>query len=62
MAGETQTNDQRNDMIQGYPADKVQTGERVMESPITDQKYLVTMWVEKGEDRVIALEKEEIDE
>jgi hypothetical protein len=48
-------------MYRGYPIDEIQTGERIMESPVTGEKFRVTMWVEKGSDRCIALEKEEVD-
>jgi hypothetical protein len=48
-------------MYRGYPVDEIQTGEKIMESPITGDKYRVTMWVERGDDRCIALEKEEAD-
>ena len=47
---------------QGYPEDQIEEGERIMESPITGEKYLVTKWVEKPDGRAIALEKEEYDE
>jgi hypothetical protein len=47
-------------MFRGYPVDEIETGEKVMQSPITGDTYRVTMWVEKGADRVIALEKEEV--
>jgi len=46
----------------GYHPDLVETGERIMESPVTDTTYRVTKWVDKGDGRVVALEKEAIDE
>lgn len=46
----------------GYHPDLVETGERIMESPVTDTTYCVTKWVDKGDGRVVALEKEPIDE
>lgn len=56
------TQDSQEGYIKGYPEDEVKTGERVCESPITGEMYRVTQWVEKGEDRVIALEKEKIEQ
>lgn len=47
---------------QGYPVEEIETGERVMESPLTGAKYLVMKWVEKGDGQFVALEKEELDE
>lgn len=45
-----------------YPDEQVETGERVMQSPVTGTEYLVTKWVEKSDGRAIALEKEELDD
>lgn len=42
-----------------YSDEEIQEGEIVKQSPITGKEYLVTRWVEKGDDRIIALEKEE---
>jgi len=46
--------------VQGYPEEEVQQGEIIRESPITGQLYRVTRWVEKGEERIIAFQKEVI--
>jgi hypothetical protein len=45
--------------IQGYPKEEVESGERIVESPLTGTTYRVTKWVEKGDGRIVALEKEE---
>jgi hypothetical protein len=45
----------------GYPEELIEEGERIMESPITGEKYRVTKWVDKGEDKCIAIEKELLD-
>ncbi len=47
--------------IQGHPAEAVETGEKIMQSPMTDTLYRVTRWVEKGDDRVVAIDKEPLE-
>lgn len=42
---------------QDYPDGDIQTGEKILESPITGNLYRVTKWVERGEGKFIALEK-----
>lgn len=37
------------------------TGEKIMESPVTGTTYRVTKWIDKGEGRCVAVQKEEID-
>lgn len=39
----------------------IETGERIMESPITEKKYRVTRWIDAGEGQVVALAKEELE-
>lgn len=46
----------------GYHPDLIETGERIMTSPVTDTVYRVTKWVDKGDGRVVALEKEALDD
>lgn len=41
--------------------DEVKTGDIVKECPVTGEAYRVTEWIERG-DRVIALEKELIED
>lgn len=40
----------------------IQTGERYMESEMTDTTYRVTRWVELGDGQVMALSKTEVTE
>jgi hypothetical protein len=40
----------------------IDTGERIMESPVTDTKYRVTRWIEAGDEQVVALAKEEVEQ
>lgn len=42
--------------------DDVKDGERYAQSELTGQWYRVTRWVEKGDGKIRALQKEEIDE
>lgn len=44
------------------PGQQVVEGERLMESPITGDVYRVTRWIEAGDGRAIALEKEPVEE
>lgn len=39
-----------------------ETGERIMESELTDRRYRVTRWIDKGDGKFVALEKEEIED
>lgn len=48
------------DLRMGREANDVQTGERIMQSPLTETWYLVTKWRDKGEGKAQAIEKEEI--
>jgi len=48
-------------MIQGYSEEKVETGEKYMKSYLGERWYKVTKWVQKGEDKFIALEKEPVE-
>lgn len=41
-------------------SDDIQTGDRIMRSPITNTWYRVTKWRDKGGGKVQAIEKEEI--
>jgi hypothetical protein len=47
---------------QGYPNDQIETGEIHKQSPITGDLYRVTKWVDKGDGRIVALEKELVDD
>lgn len=38
------------------------TEERYMKSPITGKTYLVTKWIDKGDGKFVALEKEAIED
>jgi len=49
------------DLMQGYPANEVETGERIGESPTTGQRYRLTKWVDQGDGQLVALEKEPIE-
>lgn len=40
----------------------IETGEEIMESPVTEAKYRVTRWIDAGDGQVVALAKEEIEE
>lgn len=48
--------------MEDYPEDDIKTGVKFLRSPITDTLYRVTKWVDKGEGRFVAIEKEEVDE
>lgn len=48
--------------IQGYPEGDVQTGERILVSPLTGQPYIVTKWVERGGNRFVAIDKRPIED
>lgn len=48
--------------IQGYPEERVQTGEQELVSPITGRPYIVTRWVEGDEGRFVALEKSPVED
>lgn len=39
----------------------IETGERFMESPVTDKVYRVTKWIETDDGQLMALDKEEVD-
>jgi hypothetical protein len=42
--------------------EQIETGERIMESPTTDRRYHVTEWVDHGDGKFTALEKDRIKE
>lgn len=42
--------------------DEVEDGERFARSPITGTVYRVTRWIEQDDGRIVALEKEAIDD
>ena len=46
------------DNFEGYHESQVETGEIIRESPITGEQFRVTRWVDKGDGRIVALEKE----
>lgn len=48
------------DVPPGYHESQIREGEIVRESPITGETYRVTKWVDKGDDRIVALEKEKL--
>lgn len=48
----------RDELIQGHSPDDVETGEKILESPLTGNKYRVTKWVDQGDGQFIAIEKE----
>ena len=50
------------DLIQGHDPSDVETGEKYLESPLTGNTYRVTKWVDKGEGKFIAIEKELVDD
>lgn len=43
-------------------SDDIKTGERIMRSPIDGTWYRVTKWRDKGDGKVQAIAKEELDE
>lgn len=43
-----------------YHEDDVQTGETYKQCPVTGNWFRVTEWVERQNDRIVALEKEEV--
>lgn len=46
------------ELIEGHSPDDIETGEKILESPLTGNKYCVTKWVDKGDGQFIAIEKE----
>jgi hypothetical protein len=40
----------------------IETGERIMNSEMTDQRYIVTRWADLGDGQMLALSKREIDD
>jgi len=46
------------DLIEGHDPSDVETGEKYLESPLTGNKYRVTKWVDQGDGKFIAIEKE----
>lgn len=50
------------DHVQGHCPDEIQTGERISHSEMTGKTYRVTKWVEKGEGKIVALQKEEVEQ
>lgn len=46
---------------QGFCPYEIETGERFMESELTGETYRVTRWVERGEGKVISLQKEPVE-
>jgi sugar lactone lactonase YvrE len=42
--------------------ERIEEGERFAQSPITGATYRVTRWVEVGDGRIVAIEKERIEE
>lgn len=55
-------NEERKDAVERALDALVVKGDRVMESPATGEKYRVTKWVDLGDGKVTALEKEPIEE
>ena len=49
-------------LIQGHDPSDVETGEKYLESPLTGNTYRVTKWVDQGEGKFIAIEKELVDD
>jgi len=39
----------------------VETGEQISESPVTGEKYRVTKWIDHGEGKITAIEKEPLE-
>lgn len=44
--------------VQGVPKNEIETGERYCRSPMTGHWYRVTRWVDLGEGRIKAINKE----
>ena len=47
---------------QGHPVEDIETGEKIMQSPLTGNTYKVTKWVDKGDGKFVALEKELVED
>lgn len=45
-----------------YDSENIETGTRLMRSPLTDTVYLVTRWVDSGDGKARSLEKEPLSE
>lgn len=58
--GQNKTFDKRAGLIGNGDGDDrdVQTGEKLMQSPITDTIYRVTRWIEQEDGKAVALDKE----
>jgi len=48
------------DTYMGVPKEDIETGERISRSPMTGTWYKVTKWVDLGDGKLKALEKEEL--
>ena len=47
---------------QGHPVDEIEEDEKILESPMTGNVYRVTKWVDKGDGKFVAIEKELVDD
>lgn len=47
---------------EGFESEHIESGKRLFVSPITGDPYLVYQWVEKGDGRFAAIEKERVED
>jgi len=50
------------ELVEGHDPGDVQTGEKILKSPLTGNSYRVTKWVDQGDGKFVAIEKELIDD
>lgn len=50
--------DNKDELVQGHHPDNIETGEKILQSPLTGKEYRVTKWVDQGDGQFIAIEKE----
>jgi hypothetical protein len=49
-------------LVEGYPEDKIHTGETLVKSSLTGETYRATKWVDKSDGHSVALEKKPVDD
>jgi len=50
------------ELVEGHSPSDIETGEKILESPLTGNTYRVTKWVDQGDGKFVAIEKELIDD
>ncbi len=50
------------ELVQGHSPEDIETGEKILESPLTGNTYRVTKWVDQGDGKFISIEKELVED